>query len=330
MSTDLISVILPMYRVAPVLPQCLDCLLAQSYRHLELIFVDDCSPDDSSILVEQHRARFEERGMQVRLVRHQENGGVASARTTALEVATGDWVYHYDADDRLAPDALERMIREANHSAADVVGMSWRLCHGERCRSMTQPSVSTGREAFFAMCRGILKWNLWLFLVRRDLIEGVEPLRFTPGNNMGEDMMLMGKVFLRAETISVIQEPLYDYIKNDQGQLTGKYTDAHWVQVDANLKDLEMYVQRLSDMELHQELNYLKLNLKLPLLISEDKADYQRWSSWLAEANIAIMDNPALPLRTRLLQLAADRGWWSLVRLYNRVVMQWLYGLLYK
>lgn len=327
MQKPLVSIVLPMYRVANVLPACIASLKRQTYRRLELLFVDDCSPDESASIVENERASLEALGMIVKLICHSENGGVAVARNTALDNASGEWIFHYDADDRLSENAIELMIKEALRSDADIVGFQWMLCHGDKERQMTQVQVETGQEAFEAMCSGIFKWNLWLFLVRRSLLEQ-NILRFLPKQNMGEDMMLMAKLFLRARKLSVLPETLYYYTKNDEGQLTGSYTDAHWAQVDTNLRELERYA--LGQGQKPEMIAQLKLSLKLPLLISPRKEDHERWATWFPEANAYIMQNKALPLRTRLLQLAASCGQWWLVRLYYEVVMKRLYALLYK
>lgn len=328
----LVSIILPMYRVADVLPQCIEALLAQTYTRLELLFVDDCSPDDSAQVVEQMRPRLEARGFAVRLVRHQTNQGVACARNTGLEHASGEWIFHYDADDYLVPTAISRLIDQAGYETADVVGCDWALCHNDKKRLMTQPRPTTGNEAFALMCRGVMKWNLWLYLVRRSLLEAECPLRFVPGANMGEDMMLMGKVFLRANRVSILPEVLYHYSKNDDGQLTGQYRPEHWAQVEANVRELERYItlQGNSSAHLLPLVQQLKLTLKLPLLISPRQEDYDRWIEWMPEANAHIGHSKELPLRTRLLQQAANLRQWWLVRLYYEVVMKRLYSLLYK
>lgn len=326
MQEPLVSIVLPMYRVASVLPSCLASLKRQTYHHLELLFVDDCSPDDSACIVEREREALEALGMRVVLLRHTHNSGVAVARNTALDAATGAWVFHYDADDRLVDNAIEVMLQEALAKDVDIIGCQWALCHGANERVMHQPSVQTGREAFEMMCRGTLKWNLWLFLVRRELLEQDAPLRFIPKQNMGEDMMLMGRTFLRAQHISILPSVLYYYTKNDDGQLTGSYTDAHWAQVEHNVRVLEASISE----DEREYINYLKLNLKLPLLISDKQADYNRWASWLTESHPYIMNNKALPIRTRLLQKLADLGQWWAVRLYYELIMKRLYAFLYK
>lgn len=347
----LVSVIIPMYGVRAVLPQCLECLGGQTYKSLEVIFVDDCGPDDSATYVEEHRGELEEQGYVVKLLRHTENGGVAVARNTGLDAAEGDYIYFFDADDCLEATAIELMVAEAVRTDADIVGIDWYLSYEGHERRMSQPRVTTGAEAFRSMCHGTFKWNLWLFLVRRGLYDGrgwdpipdgvlyvipswvfcqTSKVRFLPGQNMGEDMMLMGKLFLRAGTMSIISKPLYHYVKTNAGSLTANYTDRHWAQVDANLRELEQYVLKAQVARGEGYIASLKLNLKLPLLISSRQADYDRWASWFTEANDYIMDNPVLPLRTKLLQKAAAYGQWWFVRLYYELVMKALYSILYK
>ena len=325
----LVSVVIPIYKAEATLPSCIDSLIGQSYRPLELLFVDDCSPDRGADILIARTPELQAEGIQVKLLRHPVNQGVATARNTALGAATGDYVYSVDADDELAPSTIELLVQRALSEQCDLVGCEWLLKQGTSTRPMTQPDVHTGQEALEQCCRGLMRWNLWLFLIKRSLIETPEPLRFLPGMNMGEDMMLMGKLFLRASRVSIIHQPLYTYVRNDSS-LTSSYTPQNWEQVDANLRELERYIEcEDKGSEVKELLQYLKLNLKLPLLITGKRQDYDRWLSSYTEAHPFIARNSSIPFRTRLLQqMAARRQYWFVV-LYDRVIMQWLYKLLY-
>lgn len=326
----IVSIIIPMYKVASVLPRCISCLEAQIYTNLEIIFVDDCSPDDSALIVEQQRSKLEQRGAIVKLLRHQVNQGVAVARNTGLDNATGEYIYSFDADDYIKPNTIQTLVSTALNIHADVVGSDWVLCEANSRRYMSQPRVETGTEAFSLMCKGKMRWNLWLFLIKRSLIEDAEKLRFLKGKNMGEDMMFMGKVFQRAEKVIIIPQALYHYTKTNTGSLTANYTDQHWDQVDSNLRELLLYTTANGTEEQKREIEFLKLNLKLPLLISPKLSDYRKWESWFPEANPFIMFNDVQPLRTRILQLFAKYRLWVLIWLYYYVVMNFLYRLIYR
>ncbi len=328
----LVSVIIPMYKVAKLLPQCLSQIKAQTYKHLELIFVDDCSPDEASKVVQSHKAELETLGMQVVLIRHEVNQGVAVARNTALDVAKGEFIYSLDADDFIEPNTIELMVQKAQEEKADIVGCECTLKYEQSERYLPQRDVQTGEEAFEQMCKGVFKWNLWLFLFRRELLKkgGTNSLRFLSQKNMGEDMLMMGRLFLLANKVHIIHKPLYHYVKTNTEAQTSEYSPLQWQNVKDNLKALEQFIKERGREKEIKLLNFLKLNLKLPLIISTKKTDYQHWTECYPEANAFIMENKELALRTRLLQKMADLKLWSLVRLYNIVVMQWLYKLLYK
>ena len=92
MLAPLVSIIIPVYRAEKTLPACLDQLKAQSYRTLQLIFIDDCSSDGSYAYLASQREALEALGMEVTLLRHEKNQGVAVARNTGLDAAHGEYI----------------------------------------------------------------------------------------------------------------------------------------------------------------------------------------------------------------------------------------------
>lgn len=112
---DLISVIVPVYRVAADLPRCLDSILAQTYPHIEVIAVDDGSPDESGAILDRYAAKHPN----VRAV-HKENGGVTSARLRGLREASGEWIGFVDGDDEIEPDMYARLMANALKYDADI------------------------------------------------------------------------------------------------------------------------------------------------------------------------------------------------------------------
>lgn len=325
----LVSVIIPMYNVEAVLDTCLDNLLRQTYRSLEVLMLNDASTDHTAERIEEAIPRLKAAGLSVKVYHAPQNGGVAVMRNKGLDLAEGEYIYSYDADDYMEAKLIERLVAKAEEEGADMVTCDWFLRYEGNDRRMQQPKVETGIQLFEQLCYGTMKWNVWLFLVRRSLFEGDTPLRYTPQDNMGEDMMMTSMLSLRAGRVATVSETLYYYVKTNSGAQTANYQDTHWTQVARNLSSLEQHIKAYYPAQ-ESILNFLKLNLKLPLLISSSSKDYERWQSWYPEANAYVMQNPYLPMRTKLIQKAASLGLWWLVSLYNRVVMQWLYALLYK
>ena len=112
-----ISVILPVYNVAPYISACIDSLKQQRFQDLEFIFVDDCSMDDSMAFVE----KFAETDPRVRILRNGENLGPGPSRNRGIEAAAGDYLSFVDPDDAIAPDFYELLYGKAVSGNFDIV-----------------------------------------------------------------------------------------------------------------------------------------------------------------------------------------------------------------
>ena len=321
-----VSVIMPMYNVSKVIKRAVESLYAQTLSGIELIFVDDCSKDDTLDTLKALLPQKE--GVQVKIVRHAENRGVAVARNTGLEHATGEYIYYVDADDYIKPNTLDKLYSKAQESGADIVGCEWFLTFEKNERHMKQADVSTGNELFIKMAHGVMRWNLWLFLVKRSLYE-TKGFRFIEGMNMGEDMMVMMKLALHANRVEMIHEPLYHYIQTNSSSLTKKF-NAYRYQVTANVNAVEEYIKLQGRKDLNDALMQLKLALKLPLLISDKGKDYETWLNWFPESNNAVDGNQELPWRTRFVQKAASKKHFWILKLYYWLIIKLVYGIIYR
>lgn len=325
----LVSIIIPVYNAADTLPMCIASLFAQTFRDIELIFINDCSTDQTREVLLQSISEHQGADICARIIDHELNKGVAAARNTGLENASGDYIYFVDADDWIEEDLVEKLVSRAVDKQLDVVGCEWYLTYSQKERYMPQVDIETPLNGFEAMCGGVLRWNLWLFMVRRSIFEENQ-IRFIPGLNMGEDMMVMGKVLLSAKSIEIIHKPLYHYNQMNETSLTKEVSDRHLTQVVKNLQELETYVKKTRGGDLDESLHFLKLNIKLPLLMSDRSSSFEKWKKIFPESDSYIMKNKMLPLRTRMVQCFADKGQFWLLKIYHRVVYKFIYGVLYK
>lgn len=321
-----ISVIVPMYDVANVIENCIRSLYAQTFSGFEIVFVNDCSTDDTVNVVRQVACGRND--IQVRILEQDRNRGVAAARNAALDAVQGEYVYWVDADDWIEPDTLQTMYDAATACGADIVQSEWVLSYEKNERHVNQPDASTGRELYASFAYGTSRWNLWLFLIRRSLIEAGH-FRFTEGVNMGEDMMFMMKLCTMADCVAVIHRPLYHYIQTNQNALTKRFRESI-PQVAANVAELETYVSGNCADYYVNLLPVLKLTLKLPLLISSDRKDYELWNSWFPESSNAYRNNPESPLRIRILEWAAVHRYFFILKIYDIFVTRFIYGVIYR
>ena len=326
-----VSVIIPVYNAEKTLLHCLDSLYAQTYRNLELLFIDDSSKDNSFDRINNYIANAANTvGIKAKILHHKVNRGVAAARNTGLDAATGTYIYYVDADDWIESDTVESLVKEADRKEADIVGHEWYLRFEQNERYMKQSAFSAPDDALRKMMGGVLRWNLWLFMVRRSLYKK-NNIRFIAGMNMGEDMMVMIKLFACATTVSLLKKPFYHYVQTNANSLTRTYSQEHIRQVTANVYEAEQFINHycLSE-QLKTYVHFLKLNIKLPLLITDDNERHKQWLEWFSESNDYVMQNKLLPLRTRLLQWAATRKYWVIVKLYYRFIIRFIYGVIYK
>jgi glycosyltransferase involved in cell wall biosynthesis len=240
MPEPLVSVLVPVLNVAGLLPRCLDSLLAQTHRPLEIIVVNDGSTDASSDVIERYAARHPE----VRAI-HQEHRGLGPARNAALAIADGEYVAMVDADDWVEPGFLADTVRLAGETGADVVvtsfwfnawGLKLRFPFAARERTLTglgaaELSLDMTRFPAFA-------WNK---LYRRDLfLPGEEPFP----NIFYEDLATTPRLLARATTVAQTRSAYYHYcLRSDS--ITGDFGPRNVFAFAASLAILRTELQQL-------------------------------------------------------------------------------------
>lgn len=327
-----VSVIIPVYNVAPFIERCAQSLFRQTLENVEFIFVDDASPDNSMELLEKCLEQYPARKSRTKLLHHSVNKGLPAARNTGLDVATGEYIFHCDSDDYLEPDALESMYREAKSQDADIVWTDWYLSFQKNERYMKQPDYPSPLEALKGMLSGSMKYNVWNKLVRRSIYTE-NGIRFPEGHNMGEDMTMM-QLFACAQTVRYLPKAYYHYVRlNAQAftQMGGSpHKRQHLDDLRYNVSRILQFIKQRFGNQLDRELAFFMLDAKFPFLITDQKTSYQRWKEWFPEANRYIWQNKQISYRSRLLQLMAAKGQFWYVWLYYKLVIRLVYGVLYK
>ncbi len=216
----LVSVTVPVYNVEAWLPRCLDSLLCQSLREIEIICVDDGSTDGSGEILERYRQRDE----RIRVI-HKENGGLPSARNAAIEAARGEYIGFVDSDDYAEPDMFRRLWETARRDKAEVVICGAQVFPQEPApEEWLRESLSPGRRHYESFEPELLFGNvgttpfLWRVLASRELI-GREQLRLDESILLGEDKAFQAKLYTKARRISLIPDRLYHYCWRREGSI---------------------------------------------------------------------------------------------------------------
>lgn len=208
---ELISVIVPVYKVERYLKECVDSILAQSYTPMEIIIVDDGSPDSCPAICDEYAARFEH----IRVL-HKTNGGLSDARNAGLEAARGTWLAFIDSDDFIAPDFIASLYHAAQSAGTklavagfDYVDEAGRTLEKNKNTALFSCPVLT-EEKFWrehAIGCGIACTVAWSKLYQRSLFGTV---RFEKGR-LHEDEFILHHIVSQCPSIATVSRPLYFY-----------------------------------------------------------------------------------------------------------------------
>ncbi len=208
---DKVSIIVPVYRVESYLPRTVDSLLGQTHENVEVILVDDGSPDGCGGICDEYALRD---GRVV--VIHQENAGVSAARNAGLDAAGGDWVAFCDGDDWFEPDMVEKLLVCAKEEQADYV-----ICNYKIAADGHPDVVSGSVDGLHSGCDPRLIIAVgpiasWSHLIRADLFDRAG-VRYPVGVGQYEELPVIPVLAKHAQRIGVVQEPLYNYYQRGDG-----------------------------------------------------------------------------------------------------------------
>lgn len=218
-----VSVIVPVYGVAKYISRCASSILSQTLDDLEILFIDDCTPDNSIEILKNTIAKFPERADAVRIIKMTSNGGQAAVRRRGIIEASGDFIIHCDSDDWVDSNLYELMYNEAIRSDADVVVCPIRDEYQNG--GHTRPSRSLPASCNDVVCNwwrdsvGMFCWNK---MVRRRIYT-VHDIKPFIGINMWEDNGLMLRVFYHAGRLSQINGAVYHYNRANVNAMTSGY-----------------------------------------------------------------------------------------------------------
>ncbi|MFE1015073.1 CDP-glycerol glycerophosphotransferase family protein [Streptomyces sp. NPDC058794] len=221
------SVIVPCYKVQGFLRECLDSVLDQSYRDIEVVAVDDCSPDDCGAILDEYAAADE----RVRVLHLEENVGLGRARNAALPHATGDYLFFLDSDDTLTPGALRAVAdRLAEADDPDVLVFDYARTYwwGGTRRNVLAHVLGETDETFTAAERPEildLLMVVWNKAYRRDFVER-EGFTFPPGYY--EDTPWTFPVMFAAGRIATLDRVCLNYRQRRQGNILSTTSRKHF------------------------------------------------------------------------------------------------------
>ena len=226
----IVSIIVPVYNVEQYLAKCLDSLVEQTLKNIEIILIDDGSSDSSPSIIDSYACK-DERVIAI----HSANSGVSSARNKGLEIAKGKYVGFVDSDDYIESSMYERMVVVAERANAECVQCEYETLYDS---GKVEVSGEFGKEEIYERLDAVsalmglrISYSVWSKIFRRDSIEG---LSFFENWHFAEDFRFIADFLKRCTKVCTIPDVLYHYYAWS-GSLAHKDIN------ESNLESLEVY-----------------------------------------------------------------------------------------
>lgn len=317
MVTPKVSIIVPVYKAEKYISKCMHSLFNQTLQELEIIVIDDCSPDKSIEIVKQVITEYPKRLNQLKLIRNESNLGVGQTRQKGIDSATGAYIIHCDPDDWIDPTLYEEMLNYALQNDADIVICDFIKEYGDNYQRMPQVCSQNKSEMFATIATRQLHMSLCNKLIRKEIYQ---KFRFQPHINMWEDMAICPLMLLEANKVVHIENACYHYVIDNQQSIVNSTNIAT---IKSQIKAVEYLTDKIYQNNYDKTINLIDLDLLhwtaiLGLLLNMNDENGKMWNETFSE-QISHYKSFNMPQMYKILTWLAINKHYRVVRLLVRL-----------
>lgn len=279
---DLISVIVPVYKVEAYLDRCVQSIVNQTYQNLEIILVDDGSPDNCGAMCDA----WAEKDSRIRVI-HKSNGGLSDARNAGMAIATGEYIAFVDSDDWLDAQMYQCLYEAMVTTDSDIAS-----CGARRVWLDGRPSqeLRAVNRDFVMECEAAMKalitsdgmvQTVWNNIYRRDVIDGI----LFPVGLIHEDEFWTWKVIARSRRVVTVKESYYNYLQRTNSIMGIGFTEKRLLVIQAKTERqsyIENYMPKLTDVG-RMDISYTCMHLGIQVLKTMHGKDIAHYMKYLKE-----------------------------------------------
>ena len=237
MEKPLVSIVIPVYNVEKYIAKCLDSIVNSTYSNLEIIIVNDCSPDNSEEIIK----KYIEKDKRIVYLKNDKNLRVSETRNKGLHNATGKYVTFIDADDYISSDWIQNLVRTIEEKEADIVIGSAKQFRGDQIKDYKIRDLDKEKWIDFKKIRLNKNGVIWNKIYKRELIEK-NGIRFNKDIKIGEDLIFVYKVFSKAKKIFYNNLGYYFYRNESEKSVMNTATSLDKVKdIEKVYKELLLY-----------------------------------------------------------------------------------------
>jgi len=219
MNDKVISIIVPVYNVEAYLDECVQSIVNQTHKNIEVILVDDGSEDKSSSMCDE----WAKKDSRIKVI-HQDNQGLSMARNAGIDIARGYYIYFVDSDDYIDYELCSKMVQALEKTGSDIVAVNYYQVDEEG--ALYAPvhkhplGILSSHEALYHLIHDNLRTHAWSKMCKRELFTNV---RFPEGFYC-EDVGTIYKLFAKANSICVLDDKLY-YYRQRKGSIMNEWSN---------------------------------------------------------------------------------------------------------
>ena len=278
MNDDLISIVVPVYNVEKYLSRCLDCLCNQTYKNIEIICVEDKSPDNSLEICESY-AKNENR---ITIHKNSVNLGLSTVRNVGKNIAKGKYIFYIDSDDFIAENTIQLLYEAAQKADADIVSCDFCYYYGDNNfrdvfleNKKKEVFELTQEKAFSYLLTQDTNYRcVWAKLIKKDVMSGIS---FPDGNRYGEDMIFTPQLLCNAKNIIHVNKVLYFYSQEGISLVRSSFNKEKLKEVQI-VRDWIELTKRNFPLLLNKALAYYYITIINLCLVT-------RWNNLITESN---------------------------------------------
>lgn len=312
-----VSILVPFYKVENYVGRCIESLFTQTYKNVEYVFVNNCTPDNSMVIINEYIEKY---GVadKCKMIVHDENLGISASRNDCLDNMTGDYFLFVDSDDYIDKDMVELLVEAAIKENADISGCGYIEEFADHSVEHPQKYTNDHNEMMRAITLLTIKGVMWKLLVRSTIVtDHRDEVRFIPDRNMVDDYLFCCQIFYYAKRFASVDRCMYHWIQYNPNNYTHTTVFAVESQAAAIRKTEDFYREKGVCDVVKTELMKRKFISKLPLLFDKDCFDVIRWRNLFPESNDVWKDMD-FSLGNRILFLWAKSPFYRLISLFKR------------
>ncbi len=272
----LLSIIIPAYKVEKYLERCLDSITSQVNDNIEIIVVDDGSPDSSGEIAERYQKNYSNL-----IVIHKENGGLSDARNKGFEVANGQYVMFVDSDDYMVEGCISKICEILNNNYSDVIvgnaNFEYETGVTIERKFSSDIMVSTLGETFMfnELSRNTMMMAVWLYIYRSDFLR--ENGLFFKKGILHEDEEFTPRVLLKAKNVMYTGITHYNYFIRENSITTTSKKEKNTLDLFETLMELEKYYDSITNKKHKKVLKNSLVTKYLYTWVNNDLSTKKGW-----------------------------------------------------